>query len=998
MRLKRIDLNISLLIIFLLSGVFLVSSMCYASYTSHTDNHSAQHDTGEIKIHGEHHELKIHEDLHNRKTHEEARHEGDKIPFDHISHANSNWSTLPLWLFLIPLFGGIALGFLSDNRMGGHLLVVFTGITFVLSVFLYNPVINGVLSNGNLLKGIYYEIPFLPSFGFNLTFKVDPITMTFVIFSCLIWFLTAFFSSSYMEIERNQKRYNIANCCCLAVTLGAFMAGDFFTLYIFYEAILLFLFLMVIHREDDDALTASKIYIYLGVATGLILLYGIFLLYHVTGTVEIKSLGLALASVPRWTSYIIAGMLIVGFGGKAGIFLEHIWMPHSYGSAPCLTAALSSGIMIEVGAYGILRTANMIFAPLGMPMAHQLWKWPSSLLWIDTTHIGHVLIWAGILTMFFGALNALISNHSLKLLAYSSVSQMGYIIMGIGCAAYMGTEGAMGLTASSYHIINHALFKSALFLCVGAVFFLTRETDIRKLGGLWHNMPLTALVMLVSICAISGIPGFNGFASKTMLHHAIVEAYEHSVHIIGKPDNWLRIAEIIFIITAGCTFAYNIKLFSFIFLGKQSKKYSNLRSVPIPMKISLIILSVLIISMGIFPNWFLNHFLGPMLSYFGFNPGSHAYHAIFNLHAVGGPRSTIPLLYDPVTKAFFSSTDVIHNLVGGSSAIMIGGVIIILGLTFGLFLYKLSKRFSVEYYYKLIFSGFMDFCSFVYRRVVFAGELIIAKLMVYIWMPPLKMEYSITPKLAKAEFDEKEIMDYLSGMEDKTEKSEPERRQALLGHILKLEKRYDKVIDKTINERSIFRHISNAEEKFSKSMDKAMFPGDLFTKISRVDDALSRGVDKALRKKNVFDKVTSVDGQFDGLIDKVIFSRVFWGFIARKDTNILTSNFFRRFTNLEKKYDSLIEKFLFGLIGSEDLSKIKLKQSDFSKSWFLNICKKVARIHTGDISSYISWIAIALTVIIVVLVGIPYLKTPFTIILAITLTIFATTILALLFL
>ena len=165
-----------------------------------------------------------------------------------------------------------------------------------------------------------------------------------------------------------------------------------------------------------------------------------------------------------------------------------------------------------------------------------------------------------------------------------------------------------------------------------------------------------------------------------------------------------------------------------------------------------------------------------------------------------------------------------------------------------------------------------------------------------------------------------------------------------------------------------------------------------------MDERLSGSLDKAIGEKGVFDKVTSADTIFDGMVDKVIFSKIFWGMVARADGSILTSDFLKKFINLEKSYDSMMERILFGLIGSEDLSKIKLERRDFSQSWFLNICKKVARIHTGDISNYISWIAIALTIVLVILVGIPYLKTLFAIVLAITLTVFATFILALFFL
>jgi hypothetical protein len=507
-------------------------------------------------------------------------------------------------------------------------------------------------------------------------------------------------------------------------------------------------------------------------------------------------------------------------------------------------------------------------------------------------------------------------------------------------------------------------------------------------------MPMTAFVMLISLCAISGIPGFNGFASKTMLHHAIVEAYEHSFHVLGSPDKWLKLAEWLFIITAGCTFAYNIKLFSFIFLGKRPKKYENVSDAPIPMKAALSSLATLTLFMGFFPNWLLDNFLGPMLSYFGFSPSSHSYHLIYNLHAKGGPRSIIPLLYNPNTKVFFSDPEVVHNLVGGSSAILIGGMILILGLSLRFFVYKVSEKYQVEYYYRRLFKGFLALCSMVYNTIVYAGELVVAKLMIYSWIPPLRMENVISPK---GELDDKkidkQILNYISALE-----SDKVKNKALFDHISKFDKKYSEALEKAMKEKGLFEHITKAEEKFSKSMSRAILNKGLFTKISNVDEKLSGSVDKAIGDKGVFDKVTSADTIFDTMVDKVIFSKIFWGMVARADGSMLTSDFLKKFINMEKSYDSLMEKILFGMIGSEDLSKIKLERTDFARSWFLNLCKKVARIHTGDISNYISWIAIALTVIIVVLVGIPYLKTLFAIILAITLTIFTTFILALFFL
>ncbi len=297
--------------------------------------------------------------------------------------------------------------------------------------------------------------------------------------------------------------------------------------------------------------------------------------------------------------------------------------------------------------------------------------------------------------------------------------------------------------------------------------------------------------------------------------------------------------------------------------------------------------------------------------------------------------------------------------------------------------------YQVEYYYRRLFRGFLALCSMVYNTIVYAGELLVAKSMVYSWIPPLRMENVISPREMMIKMI-KDI-DYISAWKNKL------KIRPFLS-IYQNSTKYSEALEKAMREKGLFEHITKAEEKFSKSMSRAILNKGLFTRISNVDEKISGSVDKAIGDKGVFDKVASADTIFDGMVDKVIFSKIFWGMVARADGSILTSDFLKKFINLEKSYDSLMEKILFGMIGSEDLSKIKLERTDFTRSWFLNLCKKVARIHTGDISNYISWIAIALTVIIVVLVGIPYLKTLFAIILAITLTIFSTFVLALFFL
>jgi len=184
---------------------------------------------------------------------------------------------------------------------------------------------------------------------------------------------------------------------------------------------------------------------------------------------------------------------------------------------------------------------------------------------ITLKDIGAVVIGLDIVTMVFGVIAALEQEKMIRLLAYHSVSQMGYVIMGIGVAAYLGYDGAMGFSGSIYHMINHGLFKALLFMVAGVVFFRTREKNMYNLGGLWRKLPLAAVVGLIATFGITGMPLFNGFASKSILHHAIIEDYEYN-HPVFK---W---AEYLFTFVSACTAASFIKLYSHVFLGHIPKK------------------------------------------------------------------------------------------------------------------------------------------------------------------------------------------------------------------------------------------------------------------------------------------------------------------------------------------------------------------------------------------------------------------------------------------
>lgn len=459
--------------------------------------------------------------------------------------------TLPL-IVLLPFIGAavIAVSGRKNGRLRDCIAICTAFFAFILSISLYPLVVTGQ---------VVYELPSL--MGQGLMFRADFLGFVFAVLASFIWLVATVYSSHYMRQQRANSRYYIFLLLSLGGCLGVFVAGDFLSLFLFFEAMTLAAYVLVVHSESEDALAAGRKYLYMGIFGGLCLLVTILLLAMHTGTTVItpNMERLADLGIMRW---VLALLFFIGFGIKAGAVPLHIWLPLAHPVAPTPASALLSAIMIKTGAYGIIRVFNLLFTPTD----------EHSLLWQTTAQFGLWLIWIGVITMFVAAVLALVQQQAKRLLAYSSVSQMGYILMGIGSAAYLGFDGAMGFASFSYHLLNHAFFKAGMFLMVGSIYLRTHTLDYAKLGGLWRKFPITALAFLMAGAAISGVPGFNGYVSKTLLHHAIVSAWEQQYLV----SLWW--AEKVFVLTGGLTFCYILRLFVTLFLGREKENSHDYQS------------------------------------------------------------------------------------------------------------------------------------------------------------------------------------------------------------------------------------------------------------------------------------------------------------------------------------------------------------------------------------------------------------------------------------
>ncbi len=583
----------------------------------------------------------------------------------HIVETHIYSSYIPLWITLLPLAGAI-LVLVAHNyykeKIRDLFLVLFTTVTILLTISLYPQVIT-------LGKQVETPLPFLLQ---GIKFSVDAMGLLFAIFTALLWWVASLYALVYMKHEHKRTRFYFFWLLTLSANLGVVLAGDLFSLFVFFEALGLLAYPLVIHTEKEDALKAGLKYLWMTIFGGLNLLFGILLLYRYTGTFALLP---ALEELQEAGSlrYIISGLMILGFGVKAGMVPVHVWLPDAHPAAPSPASALLSGVMIKAGAYGIIRVVSNIFRP---PFAGEHVGGGAENLWRVTSSLGYTILWIGIVTMFLGVVMALLQENSKRMLAYHSISQMGYILMGIGCAGYLGHEGALGFVGAIYHVANHALFKACLFLGAGAVFYRTAELNMYKLGGLWRRMPLTAILTLIAALGISGIPLFNGFVSKTILHHAISE----SVHFGGIR---LKIAEIIFIITGGGTLASFMKLTIFTFLGRMPEKYKAVKSAPPLMIVSMTLLASIIVLFGIFPHLLINGFLIPALKTWGFS--EEALHHLSELRIMTA-----------------------ENLMGLLPSMVAGVLIFSVGVRYGLFHVHFPKWFGVDYWYVKLAEGLVS--------------------------------------------------------------------------------------------------------------------------------------------------------------------------------------------------------------------------------------------------------------------------------------------------
>lgn len=384
----------------------------------------------------------------------------------------------------------------------------------------------------------------------------------------LVGLLSVIYSVSYMARYTSENYFYSLFCLMIAGMNGVVLSGDIFNIYVFLEISAISSYALVAFGVEKNELEATLKYQVLGVVASFMILFAIGFIYWSARTLNIADIR-SVYSVGYDKSYylLIQILLLTGFGLKAAIIPFHAWLPDAHSSAPSPISAMLSGVLIKaVGIYVIIRLfLNMFVVTEGMSV---------------------VITTLGALSMAVGVFLAIGQWDIKRLLAYHSISQMGYVVMSVGIGMILMARGirpevaALAITGGIFHMLNHAAFKGLLFLNAGAIEYSVGTRDLREMGGLAKGMPVTSATSLVASLSISGIPPFNGFFSKLII---IVAA------VMGRFYFLAFLAALVSIITLASFMKFQRYGFYNIEPGKIR---SDIKEVPVPMLLSMIILAV----------------------------------------------------------------------------------------------------------------------------------------------------------------------------------------------------------------------------------------------------------------------------------------------------------------------------------------------------------------------------------------------------------------------
>ncbi len=480
-----------------------------------------------------------------------------------------NYMHFPVFSVMVLFLGAFLIVVLGRNKyVRGVIAMLSVGTALACMLALIKP----VMFNGEIISYWMGNRSLAGGYAIGIGMEVDALSLFFGLLITIAVFVSCLYSIQYMAHDDNIPQYYTLFLMLAGGVLGLVLTGDIFNMFIMVE-ILTFaaVALTAFRNRVYGALEAAFKYLVVGCMGSTCILTGIIILYANAHTLNLAQLSSLIPGNMNTSVKVALALLLVGFSTKAFVVPFHPLAADAHGAAPASISVLISGVLTKSGIYAIIRLCYFLFQTMNMGSFRGL------------------LVLVGCVSMFLCATMAIAQHDFKRLLAFSSISQIGYVLTAVGLAT------ALGASAGLYHAMNHTLFKGLLFLCAGAVLHETGTTDLGKLGGLSKKMPWTTVLFLIGAASISGIPPFNGFASKWLIYQA---TYEKAVETgnIG-----FAFVTIVALVTSTLTLASFVKVTQSVFFGQLPKECENAKEVSWGMRISMSILAILCTLTGLFP-------------------------------------------------------------------------------------------------------------------------------------------------------------------------------------------------------------------------------------------------------------------------------------------------------------------------------------------------------------------------------------------------------------
>jgi len=394
---------------------------------------------------------------------------------------------------------------------------------------------------------------------FGIALAVDGFSLLLIIMITFIGFLVTLFSLKFIR-KRRTKYYALLMLLQVGL-LGIAHTGDLFNLFVFLEIMSISSYILASYSRNAPAIEGAIKYLIIGSFGTSMMLLGVAFMYGLTGTLNMADLALKVVGMSSPILPLALGLLITGLGVKAAMFPFHAWKPDVVSVMPASAGAIFSALSTSIGIYAIMRIVLTVFSG-------------------STAILYYILITIGAVTMLVGAIMAMQQRNLLRLLAYSAISQVGYILVAFG----VGWFNPLGFQAGVFHMFNVAMFETLLFLCSGVIKHKTGTYDMDKLGGMARYSPAVAYAFLIGMLANIGVPFFSGFASKWLIYVATIDTFP--------------LLTVLAVVVSVMTLLYGLRAYSLVFLGNSNVKPGRvIRSMLVP----ILILAGVCLLFGILP-------------------------------------------------------------------------------------------------------------------------------------------------------------------------------------------------------------------------------------------------------------------------------------------------------------------------------------------------------------------------------------------------------------